>query len=137
MEHIGVSQQQSGLGTNGVPLPGWRVAIIDRGGNFGDNCCHRIVWNLVRYCLNFFKLVLSQRLGWKDIERPSDRIFDQGIQNGEVVTKSFTTRSSSYYYQVFPGLQVAPGVSLVRIKFIIPGFPQAILQGWVQLPWKA
>ena len=62
------------------------------------------------------KLILSQCLGWEQVQRSRFRVFEQGCQHWQVVAKCLSAGSSGGEYDILALPCMIPGFGLVAVK---------------------
>ena len=74
VKHVGVGQDEVRALTDGGALATRRVAVVDR----------RPDQLVEAEAVERASLVLGQRLGWIDVERPGGAVAGEGLQRGEL-----------------------------------------------------
>ena len=96
------------LFADGPARVGGRVAVIRENSE-------AVIETLVKV-VQFRQLILCQSLGREKIQRASVRIFKNGIQDWQVVAKSFSGGGWSNHDHVFTGMDSFCGDGLMRVQ---------------------
>ena len=114
MEHVGIAEDDVGAGANRAPRVGRRVAVV---GEDADVALRRRADDL-REPLEFGELVLSERLGGEQVQRPGTGLAQDRAQDGPVVAERLARGGGRDDDDVAPGQRVAHGLGLVRVRLL-------------------
>jgi len=79
VQHIRVGNQDPGGAANGRPGRGWGIAIIGMHDRRALQIHHRGA--------QFGELIIGQRLGGEEIQRPCAGVSDQMLKHGQIVSQ--------------------------------------------------
>jgi hypothetical protein len=98
VQHVGIRHHDVRLRPDGLPSILRRVAAVGEG---GDVLAQRLDGRVARASpsgeatpglgLKLGKLILSQRLGGEEVQRPRVVVLDDGVKDGQVVPRSAVT----------------------------------------------
>ncbi len=71
-----------------------------------------------RQIVQFGELVLRQRLGREEVERPRIRIFQDRVQHRQVVAKRLARSRRRHHHEILPGARQFRRGRLMRIKLL-------------------
>ncbi len=108
VQHVGIGQHDVGALADGAAGILRRVAIVGERADLGAHRVHRR--------LEFVQLILGQRLGGKQVKGAGVGIFNQALENRQVVAKRLAAGSRSDHHDVLAFQAQLERLRLVRIQ---------------------
>jgi len=111
VQHVRVGQHEVGPRPHRAPRVLRGVAVVGE---------HPHVGQRLRQLGQLGELILSQRLGGKEIEHARLRLLHQGLQHRQVVAEGLAGRGRGHHHQVLALGHRLEGLGLVRVELLDP-----------------